>query len=418
MDRNTAIKERPAHTGKHIVLLNRSFWPDVEATGQFFTELCQALAQEYKVTVVCGQPYFTEARDLRGWGLAQRETREGIAIVRVKSTTFRKENLVGRFLNWLSYSAWCSIVMLGIKADLVIIGTDPPFLGIIAAAIKKMRSTQFVFNCRDLYPDVAIGLGKLGKKNLCAVAFDAINRKALGAARLVVCLGESMEKLIRAKGIAQAQIRIIPDWVDTTMIKPIEKKDNFLLEKLSLAYKFIFMYSGNIGLSQGFETLIEAFGTIDPRDACLVFIGDGAGKAKLKRDVARAGLANVVFLPYQPLSMLAYSLSLADLHLIPLKKGLAGAIVPSKVYGILAAGRPYLAITDRESEPALLAEEYGCGLWAQPQDTAGISEKMRWAISHQEELRVMGNAGRALAQAKFDKRIVISEWKSLCKEIL
>ena len=142
----------------------------------------------------------------------------------------------------------------------------------------------------------------------------------------------------------------------------------------------------------------------------MVFIGEGANLETLKDEVRSLGLKNVLFLPYQPRDMLSFSLGMADLHIVPLKKGLAGTIVPSKVYGIMAAGRPFLAITDRGSEPARLIEEFGCGLWAAPGDRKAIAEKLSWALTHREKLEEMGKIARRIAEIRFDKNVVMKEW--------
>lgn len=395
---------------KYILWLNRSFWPDIEATGQFLTELCEQLAKKYRVTVIAGRSYYTGKEDFKSGRLYARKIFNGIEILRVRHTRFWKGSLWGRITNWLTYSILAFIVALREKPKMIIACTDPPFLGIIAMIISRLKSVPFIYNCRDLYPDFALGAGKL-KEGFISYIYDYFNRKALSAARLVVSLGLSMQERLEAKGVLKKQIKTIPDWVDTSIIKPVAKIDNPLLEKFGLKNKFIIMYSGNIGLSQDFSSILESIATIKEHTSfSLVFIGEGAGKENLKKEVKRLGLENVLFLSYQPKDMLGFSLGMADLHVIPLKKGMAGASVPSKVYGILAAGRAYLAITDKESEPARLVEEYNCGLWAAPEDIRAIAKNISWALDHPYELEKMGEIGRRIAETRFDKNVVIKEW--------
>jgi colanic acid biosynthesis glycosyl transferase WcaI len=397
---------------KHILMFNRSFWPDVEATGQFLTELCEQLAKRYKITVIAGRPYYGE-KDTFGRGrFLKRDIYKGIEILRVRHTKFWKKNLMGRILNWVTYTVLAFAASFKVKPDIIFVCTDPPFLGIIAMIIGRLRSIPFLYNTRDMFPDVAIELGKLNRNNLIGLAFNYFNKKALASALSVVCLGHSMkERLMKDKGIPEDHIHIIPDWVDTTLIKTIPKNENPLVEKFGLKDKFVIMYSGNIGLSQDFNVVLNSFKEIDAsNNCCLVFAGEGAGKKNLKDQAALADLKNILFLPYQPLEMLSFSLGMADLHLIPLKKGMSGTIVPSKVYGIMAAGRPYLAVTDKESEPARMAEEFNCGLWVLPDDRDAVLDKIAWALQNPEELKRMGLIGRRLAENRFDKNLIITEW--------
>ncbi len=185
------------------------------------------------------------------------------------------------------------------------------------------------------------------------------------------------------------------------------------------ANKFIIMYSGNLGLSQNLSLILQALTMVKNSSSFyLLFQGEGAAKESLKEQARLKGMENVLFLPYQPKEMLSFSLSMADLHIVSFKKEITGAVVPSKVYGIMAAGRPYLAITDRGSEAARLAEEYGCGLWVDPDDAARIAESLDWALNHPRQLEEMGQRARQLAETKFDKGIIINEWFKLLDRLI
>jgi glycosyltransferase involved in cell wall biosynthesis len=401
----------------HILVLNRSFWPDIEATGQFLTELCERLVRKYKVTVIVGRSYYAEKDVFKPGRLYNRETFNGINILRVRHTRFWKGNLLGRIINWFTYGVLAFTAALKIKPKAIIACTDPPFLGIITMVLGRLKQVPFIYNCRDLYPDVAWEMGRLDKADLLGRIFDYLNKKAFSCACGVVCLGESMKNRIIGKGISREHIRVIPDWVDTSRIKPVSRSDNPLLEKFGLREKFVIMYSGNIGLSQDFRLILQSVAKInDWSSFYLVFVGEGALKESLKDETESLGLENVLFLSYQSPDMLSFSLSMADLHLIPLKKGMAGTIVPSKLYGIMAVAKPYLAITDKQSEPARLAGEFGCGLWVDPDDLEGIKQTIVWALSHPRELEKMGQIGRQLAETKFEKSVVIGEWFDVLNE--
>lgn len=406
----------PRHT-KHILIFNRSFWPDMEATGQLLTELCEELVKVYKITIISGCSYYLKEKTPKSFGLYHKETFKDIDILRVQHTRFWKVSLLGRIINWCTYSILAFLVALNLKPQVIIACTDPPFLGIIAMLLSRLKSVPFIYNCRDLFPDVGWALGKLKKSNFLSQAFDCFNKKAFGAASLVICLGQSMKNRIVAKRIPDECLKVIPDWVDTAKIRPVPKKDNPLLAKLGLVDKFILMHSGNLGLSQNLSLLLQAVIKVrNPSSFYLVFLGEGAAKQGLKQEARSLGLNNVLFLPYQPKEMLSFSLGMADLHIVSLKKGMAGIIVPSKVYGIMAAGRPYLSITDAESEPASLVREYGCGLWVAPDNAEEVAESIEWAMAHPVDLEEMGRRSRHLAETQLDKHIVINQWFKILNE--
>ena len=401
-----------------ILLLNRSFWPDTEGTGQNLTELCKGLAARYKVRVICGRSYYIGKDGFKLFQLYKREIFAGIEIFRVRHTRFWKANLIGRLLNWLTYTLLTFFLTLAVKTRVIVVCTDPPFLGLVAMCIRFLKGVPYIYNCRDLYPDVAWGLGRLGRHSLLGLLFDYLNKEALHKATFVVPLGESMAKRLINKGISNNNIRVIPNYVDTSKIEPVARDNNHILEKFGLKDKFVAMYSGNLGLSQDFSLILKAAAKFnDDPSFYLVFIGNGVSKEPLKEEARLLGLKNILFLPYQPQEELSFSLSMASLHLVPLKKGLTGTIIPGKVYSIMAAGRPYLALSDRESEPSRLAREDGCGLCAEPEEVNSITDSLKWALQHKQELEEMGRKARCVAETKFDKNIVIKQWFALLSDV-
>lgn len=400
-----------------LLFINRSYWPDVEATGQFLTELCEGLGEYYPIVVVAGRSYFLADRfpPLR---LFQDETHRGVRIVRVRHTRFWKGSFWGRMANWVTFILLAFIASWRLRPRLIVACTDPPFSVFLAALLHRWKGIPFIFNCRDLYPDAALDLGKL-KVGFLSRTFDRLHLRALRQASIVIPLGRSMADRIRIKGLAGRPMKIIPDWADTRMIRPIAKRNNPMIHQYALEKPFIIMYSGNLGLSQDFDTILQALSNLPPSPPWhLVLIGDGSGKKKLEEKVQALKFQNVLFLPYQPQEMLAYSLSMANLHLVPLRKGMSGASVPSKVYGIMAAGRPFLAITDRISEPARLALDLGLGLWAPAGDVGKITQAIRWCLHHGEDLEAMGEKGRKMAEKYFDKDVAIAEWRRTLRELL
>lgn len=396
--------------------MNRSFWPDCEATGQFLTELCEDLAVEHRITFIAGPACNPEhaAPAIRRARLWRRERRGQIEIVRTWGTRLPKRKLPFRLLNLGSYFALAAAASLTIeRPDLIVAATDPPLLGLLGAWLKRRWSCRLAYNVRDLYPDIAqINDGMRNRPLLNLLAYA--NRKAFAAADRIIVLGDDMRERIAAKGVAPERITVVSDWVDCAAIKPVTR--NPLRD--SFGGKFVVMYSGNLGLSQQLETVIEAAGQLR-NDAGLLFvlIGEGARKPWMMREVAARGLGNVRFLPYQPKERLAESLAAADLHLIPLKAGAAGCLVPSKVYGIMAASRPFVAMMEANSEVGQLALRHDIGSVVTPGDAWALTAVIRASREHPERLTLMGLKARQLALRCFDKKIVTRKFGEVMAEI-
>jgi colanic acid biosynthesis glycosyl transferase WcaI len=394
-----------------ILFLNRSFWPDREATGQFLTELCDDLSQDNEVTIVAGP-----LRPGGNWGfrLWSRERRGSVSIVRTWGTRFSKANLLGRLVNLGTYYLLAAIVAFRLpRPDVIVAETDPPLLGALAAVLKRRWGCRLVYNVQDLYPDIAEVTGGVRSQFLLELLRRA-NDYAYERADLIVTLGNDMAQRIVDKGVPTTKVVVVPDWVDCGRIRPLESnpfRGNF-------GGKFVVMYSGNIGLSQQLEAVLEAAGRLrDDERILFAMIGEGARKKWLEERARAMGLSNVIFLPYQPQENLAESLSAADLHLIPLAPGAAGCLVPSKIYGILAAGRPFIAMMEENAEVAQIAREDAVGFVVRPGDVEALTGAIREAVNAPEHLKQMGVRARHLAESRFDRIKVTSRFGSVLASV-
>ncbi len=395
-----------------ILFLNRSFWPDLEATGQFLTELCDDLSREHEVTIVAGPSY--HANSTRGWGLWSTENRGNVTVVRTWGTRFPKSNLLGRLINLGTYYLLAAIVAFGLeRPDIIVAETDPPLLGALAALLKRRWRCRLVYNVQDLYPDIALATGGVRSTVLLGLLRRA-NDFAYSRADLIVTLGHDMAARIVNKGVPTDKVIVVPDWVDCGDIRPLATNPF----RRGLGDKFIVMYSGNIGLSQQLEAVLECAHRLrhDPR-ILFTLIGEGARKKWLQERAREMGLTNVVFLPYQPKEKLGESLTAADLHLIPLAPGTAGCLVPSKIYGILAAGRPFVAIMEENAEVASIAREHGVGMVVRPGDVDGLTRTIAECVDAPERLQHMGNRARLLAELHFDRNKVTSRFGSVLASV-
>lgn len=388
-----------------LLFLNRVFWPDREATGELLAELCADLSREHDVTVIAGPP-----SDGPGRGLVCQEMMGRVCVVRTWGTRLPKRLLPARLLNLGTYYALAAVAAARQpRPDVVITETDPPLLGVLGAMLKARWQCRFIYYCQDVYPDVAVVTG--GVRNaLLLRSLARGNRRAYAAADVVVAVGRDMRKRLLAQGVAPDKVVVVPNWTDCSAIRP--HGGNRFREQFG--DKFVVMYSGNLGLSQSLETVLEAAGRLrDDERVLFVLVGDGARRRALEERARRAGLQNVRFLPYQPKEGLADSLGAADVHVIPLRAGLEGCVVPSKVYGIMAAGRPFVAMMRETAEVAMLAREFGVGFVIPPEDAGALARVVREAMERPSLLADMGARGRRLAETRFDRAIVTGQFAGL-----
>src|SRR5262245_21238616 len=329
----------------HVCFLNRSYWPDMGATGQLLTELAEDLVHVhgFDVTVVAGYP--PAAAD--GTRLPPREVRNGVTIVRAAGTTWSKQRFIGRVTNYTTY--FLSALWAGWRlprADVTVAMTDPPIIGLAALAARPRGG--FVFYCQDIFPEVASLLEDFNSPTVNAV-LERLNRFLLRRARRVIALGDTMKRrLVDGKGAEAAKVSVVHNWADTEAIVPSAKRNPFA-EAHGLTDRFVVLHAGNIGLSQNLDMVLDAADRLRDRpDVVVLFIGDGSRRAALETAAETRGLSNVRFLPYQPRTDLRWTYAASDVCLVSLKSGLAGYIVPSKLYPILAAGRPYIAAVDAD----------------------------------------------------------------------
>lgn len=381
----------PTGAPLRVCYFNRSYWPDTGATGQLLTELAEDLVARHglEVTVVTGHP-------ITGERLPARETRNGVRIVRAAGTTFAQRRFAGRAANYLTYfvsAVWAAVRLP--RQDVTVALTDPPIIGLAALAARPRHG--MVFFCQDIFPEVA-GLLEDFHSPLANTILEQLNRFLVRRAARIVALGDTMaRRLIEGKGAARSKITVIHNWADTTAIVPADKRNPFAAAN-DLADKFVVLHAGNMGHGQNLDVVIDAAGRLKSRpDILLLFIGDGNRKAALQEAVRARGLENVRFLPFQPRDQLRWTYAASDVCLVSLKPGLAGYIVPSKLYPILAAGRPYVAAVDAASEVGALTAAHGAGVLAAPGDAAALASAITTLADDPVRRQAMGARARDAA---------------------
>jgi colanic acid biosynthesis glycosyl transferase WcaI len=390
-----------------LLVLNQYYWPGVEATGNLLTDLCEALAVDHDVVVITGA-----AR-----GLPSRQSRNGVEIVRVRSTTYERSRIGRRALNYLTYVlGLVARAVVSRRPDVVICMTDPPFIGAVGRVVAARFRVPLLVVMQDVFPEIAVKLGRLRNPAVVRLLRLLID-PSLRAADRVVVIGDTMRRRVEAKGVSPARVRVIPNWVDPGAIAPTPR-DNEWARAHKVHGRFVVMHSGNIGHAQNLDALVRATTFLrDLADLQVLIIGSGARRAELVALARLLEADTVDFLPYQTRSVLSQSLSTADVHVVGLARGLAGYVVPSRAYGILAAGRPVIAAVDLESETAQLVERVGCGVVVPPGNPFALAKAIRAAHDGEYDLAEMGRRARAFAEQESNRSTAVERYREVLREL-
>jgi glycosyltransferase involved in cell wall biosynthesis len=395
----------------HILVLNQYYLPGVEATAQLLGDLCHALARDADVTVVTGR--------LRGVAPNAGRSRGGdcVDVIRVNSTAYDRRGLRGRAINYLTYLAQSLREGLSVrKPDIVLCMTDPPVIANVALVIARRFRAPLIVISQDVFPEIAVELKRLENPLVIAALRRAI-RFYLTRADRVVAIGETMRQRLEEKGARRDRVRVIPNWVDTARLTP-KPHDNAWAREQGLVGRFVVMHSGNVGHAQNLDALIRSATFLrDLDDLRILIIGTGARHAELVALAERLEVEQVVFLPYQPRDVLPDSLSAAHVHVVGLAAGLAGYVVPSRLYGILSVARPVIVAADRASETATVVETVGCGVVVRPGRPDLLARVIRQAHDGELDLDEMGSRAREFVRREADRGVALDRYRELIREV-
>jgi glycosyltransferase involved in cell wall biosynthesis len=289
-------------------------------------------------------------------------------------------------------------------------------VGDVGLAVARRFDVPLLVISQDVFPEIAERLKRLENRALVA-ALRGLVGLYLKRADRVVAIGDTMKRRLEEKGTPGDRITVIPNWVDTREITP-QPRDNDWAREHRLTDAFVVMHSGNIGHAQDLDSLVRAATFLrDVERLRIVIAGFGARHGELTALARRLEVTGTIrFLPYQPREALARSLSSADLHYVGLARGLAGFVVPSRLYGILAAGRPVLVAADEDSETVRIVRETGCGLVVPPGRPVLVAEAIRDAIDGLHPLDEMGARGRAYVEREADREIAFERYRRVVAE--
>ena len=393
----------------HVLLLNEYFPPDTAATAKHAALVANALAERHRVTVLAGRPSY-DPTERHGMYWLKREQQGNLSVERAGSTAFSRVRMKGRLANYFSYLALSVPHALSMHPDVVLSMTDPPMEGIVAAAVARFLGRPFVYNVRDMYPDMVLAGGIL-PPGIWSDAWEESHRKALRQAARVVVLGEDMRERIVEKGVDPGRVAVIRDAVPFSDIPPAI--DMSVVDEIRGPFRFVIVHAGNLGFYGAWQTLVKAACMLEANGVGLVFVGEGARKREIQ-EMAR-NCANIRFLPFRPVSEIPSVMAAGDLQVVTIKRGLEGVVVPSKMYDILANGRPIAAVASEWTEIARLVRRHECGIVAAPDDPNQLAESVRGILQPVEIRERMSKRSLEVART-YDRFKELQKFVELVEE--
>ena len=397
-----------------VIFVNRFYYPDYSATAQILTDVAAGLAARgMNVRVITSRLMYEDPAAK----LAKREQIDGVGVIRVRTTGFGRAGLVGRAADYLTFYAACFLAVLRHtrKGDVAVFKTDPPLLSVPLGIAARLRGARVVNWLQDIFPETAQALGVPVARPPLSTFLKYLRNRSLRRGEVAVVIGQRMADLVETCGVARSQITLIPNFCDEASIQPRRRTDNPLRAAWGLTERdFVIGYSGNLGRAHDLDTLLDAAEILKGRtDVRFLFIGGGQLRQTLEAEIARRGLTSVLLKPYQPREQLALSLCVPDVHWVSLRSELEGLILPSKLYGIAAAGRPMLMIGDPDGDIGRIVRQHGFGD-AVP---IGAAEQLAWRIADwkksPELVEAMGARARDYVDAHASRVEVVGRWHSL-----
>ncbi len=398
---------------KHkFFLISQVFYPDEVSTAGLMTDLCKVVVENgINSEVWCSQPsYSKEKRRQQG-----RVNYKGIDIHYLPSTNFYKGNIIGRIINVITFTTSVSLRILFSKGkDPVFTHTTPPILGIVISILCRFKRRKLHYILLDIFPEGLIRLGKMSASNPIVRIWQYLFRVSLKWSSKIIVIGRDMEKwIIGFCPECADNVLYIPLWQEESRIFPENFSDNQLAKDYNLESKFIVQYSGNMGLWNDMATL--GMTAVRMPDVTFMFVGGGVRKKELFRFINEE-CKNIIYLPFQPSGNLSNLLGCCHLSIVSLNKGLEGMAVPSKIYGILASGKPVIALVPEESEIAFITREENCGIVVVPGDTDGLVKAITTLKADDELRRKMGENSRRAFNNRYKISIAAHKYISILEE--
>jgi len=400
-----------------IWVISELYYPDEAATGHYMTQIAEGLTSIGPVSVLCAQPHYFA----QGGRAPAREVRNGVSIERCRAITLDKNNFLFKLVNVLSISlSICILACARIRrGDVALVVTNPPLLPFVVAAACRLRGARCVLRIDDVYPEAMVNAGLIKPDGVPARLLNWLTRKLYQSVDRIVVMGRDMQRVVARKmEHGRDRIVVITNWADVEAVAPAPRAQNALLRELELDGKFVVEYAGNIGPLQGIDSLFaSALKLKDAQDIHFLFVGSGKKAPWLVQAAKESGLTNLTVLGQRPRSDQSSFLNACDVAIVPLVPGMSGVGVPSRMYNMMAAGKPIIAVAEDDAEPALVVREEQIGWVAPPGQPDKIAAAILEARAHPDRLAEMGACARRAAEARYTLDQAIRAYLALVAEV-
>ena len=403
-----------------ILIVTPFYTPDLGPSAPLFAMLSIELVQlGHHVTVVSAVPHYptgkvqTEFRSFR----ISRNVENGVKVIRIPVPSMDRSNLINRFIQYFCFQIGATFETIRERFDMVVVSNPALWIWMPFTIASIFKKKPAIFSIHDLYPDVGVTLGVFKQKPVISVV-TKIEQYVLGRSAYVRILSESFKPTMKSLGVSDEKMILIYDWVDTNLIKPVPRINGFSCE-YNLTDKFVVMYAGNVGLTQGLEHVLTAAKILEGHDDThFAIVGEGAARKELMTLAEEQNLRNVSFIPFQPRQRLPEVLSTADISLVSLRHGVGSTALPSKTYSIFASGKPILACVEEGCETSKLINQSKSGICIEPENPAELVKAILHLKDHPEMRDVMGKNGRKWAEMHHSPRSAALKIEMLFRQMI
>ena len=409
--RNKKETIKAAGEKQSLWIVTELYYPEETSTGYYLTRLAEGLTDDFEVKVLCGQPNYSA----RGTRAPRRENHKGVEIHRAAGTTLDKNVIIFRLLNMLTlgFSVFFKALWNFKKGERVLVVTTPPSLPFITALAALAKGASYVLLIHDNYPEILVAAQKARENSALVDVLNFFNRWLYKYASKIIVCGRDMCELIREKTVGlDIPIETIQNWAELENVEPFPRNENALLKELKIEDRFVFLYAGNMGYPNDLESIIECARRLN-EDArfCFLFLGSGVKRKWLEKEIAGKSLRNVKLLAPRPRSEQNVFLNACDVAVVTLVKKMWGVSMPSRTYNILAAGKPILALAERDSEIEKVVGEESVGWTVPPNEPEKLLEKIFEIYASRHELEAMAKRARAAALEKYSLETALEKYR-------
>ena len=407
---------------ERLWVITELYYPENNQTGYYMTKIAEGLTESFNVKVICGQPNYAA----RGTFAPKREVHKKAEIFRVWSTTLDKDVIIFRLINMLTLgvSIFLKIVLRINSGDKVLVVSAPPSLPFIAALAAKIRGVEYSLIIQDKYPETLIAVGKAKADSTFVKILNRLNEWLYRNCEKIVVVGRDMRELVQSQiktknsnSPLMPQLEVIQNWAALEEVEPSVRSENVLLKELGISDKFVFLYAGNMGHPQDIESIMECADRLKNDERFhFLFIGSGVKKKWLENEVESKSLRNVTVLAPRPRNEQRIFLNACDVGLVPLVEKMRGVAMPSRTYNFMAAGKPVLALAEKDSEVERVIEEDKIGWTVPPSKPDALLQMICKIYEEREELYEMGKRARHFALEKYSVDVAVQKYNAFLKD--